>query len=181
MDRYNKLTYWFPLVLPMLMGMILAFAKLSADFSETTTLVGSHEVLAQVLRDSDLIDDDALKAAPASGLLVDGERFLRRLSEGVVLSIIAVDIWAFTTLFGAASGPRRRLPYEYPVLGIIAHFLLVLAAAASDSLGIKGSTAYTLIGSVIVMLTAFAVGWWVRHGVWAGYEKPSNGEGDQKA
>ena len=225
MEKSTKLSFWFPLLLPGLMGMILAFAKLPSDLSETITRyqladakqespnaepdsadgTGLHKQLADAKQESPNVEPDsadgtglhkqladAKQESPnvepdsADGtdhhkqemdeLLKNGKKFLRRVSEGVVLSIIAVDIWALTTLFGVGSGARRRLPYEYPVLGIILHFILVLVVAASEAVGEDRYEDETLVVSMVAMIGALCVGFWVRRGVWVCLEKHPSDE-----
>lgn len=173
MAQHIKTSYWFPLLLPVLMGVILAFAKLPSDFSETRTQhMMAQQIIEHMKEEGTEVERDALPT-PYANLAVDGKRFLQRISEGLVLSIIAIDVWAFTTLFAAAAASlvAKRLPYEYPVIGIIAHFILVLVVAASDALQIEEYEVVTQAASVIAAIAALGVGWWVRHGIWNTLER----------
>ena len=113
-------------------------------------------------------------------LWTDLGSFLYRLSEGVAASVIAIDIWALTTLLTFRSNMTIIPPYAYPTLGIILHFVLVLLVMAAGKLSYWGEP-IRLSLALTFMLLSVAIGWIVRDQVWRKYEMiigKNNGTGD---
>lgn len=176
---HDSLAYWIPLLVPILMGLVLALAKLLGDLSETRMMMTDH------------IDAQG-SISFMKYVVIDFESFLERVSEGVALSIISIDIWAFTILSDAGQHERSATtvpPYAYPVLGILSHFgLLILVIAIGVAAGGAGiaeltvkledpsyfssSMAVRLLG-FCTMLLSVGLGWFVRHGVWLHFERSS--------
>ena len=92
----DRITFWFPVLLPILMGLILAFAELVADLA-ATAIVMDHGENRNI---GELIAGDFSKLWLAS-------------SKNIGSAVFAIDIWALTTLFVARITPRTPAVYAY--------------------------------------------------------------------
>ena len=160
----DRLAFWFPIVLPILMGLVLAFAEFSADLTATAYLMNQGGV-----KFSDMFKIDVIQLWQA-------------LPKNIGSAVFAIDIWALSILFVSREIPRARSIYTIPVLGIFAHFILLLVivgvsnlANAFDTLASMMDSSeslnefYAMVARIIVSIVAFAsivVGWAVRRGVW---------------
>ena len=106
----KRAAYLFPLLVPLLTGLLLAFAKLLAGMAETSAMIDSVALLNRLLR-------------------TDLNYLWTGAHEGIVVSMAAVDIWALTLLYASRSNPA---PYAfvYPIVGVFLHFILILVVVA---------------------------------------------------
>ena len=215
-DR-NSLAYWFPLLVPILMGLVLGFVKLQGDISNTAARSQQSAEIAALAQQSAeiaaLAQQSAETAALAqqsaetedlntsfqnpvmNNLLIDFMEFLGRVSEGVALSIISLDIWVLTTLFAAGAGERSAMTarlYVYPITGILSHFLLLVLIVAI------GNGAYATFHAdfkvplylspwalrlygFCLMLSSVVLGWYIRRKIWFDFECFAGTEPTQNA
>ena len=122
-DPQDRMAFWFPIALPILMGLILAFAEFSADLTATAFLMN---------RQGGGFEDMFIK---------DIVKLWLSVSKNVGSAVFAIDLWALTTLFVSRDLPRARLIYAFPVLGIFAHFILLLVIVGVSNLANAFDTA----------------------------------------
>ena len=104
------------------MGTMVAFIEMVAGTGESTALARIAAAVGNQATDSqDLVDL----------ITVDLVALQNGLIKGVTSSMLAVDIWALTMLFTAPSERRSSHAYAYPVIGIFAHFVLLLIAVCA--------------------------------------------------
>ena len=206
--KETKMTFWFPIFLPVLLGILYALVKLPYDTAETTTIVKVLEMVGQqseipgieeileIERIEEILEPEEIEKLQTSSepeikefmdklidkgitgaIIADILRLVSWLCEGIVSSVIAIDIWAFTTLYSTRRqytiGSTIRLPYEYPVLGIIIHIILMLAVSVFQELATLKTYHSVMIGMMVVAaLGSIYVSWFVRNGIWQKFEIP---------
>lgn len=122
-DPKDRIAFWFPIALPILMGLVLAFAEFSADLTATAIVMN---------RSSGNFNDMFVK---------DLVKLWLAVSKNVGSAVFAIDLWALTTLFVSRELPRSKLIYAFPVLGIFAHFILLLVIVGVSNLANAFDTA----------------------------------------
>ena len=149
---------------------MLAFVQHVASFSDTVRLSSLADYVVEELNLKEH-EKEELENKWRRYLVVDARKFLLDLVDGINPSMIAIDIWALTLLLGKPSGPNLvRLPYEFPLFGMIGHFLLIPCGVAFGQLA-KVDDAWVM-ASTFTMILAVLLGWFVRHGIWRYYEEP---------
>ena len=166
LERRDQMPFWFPILLPVLMGLLVAFADLTVDMARTSASDG---------------------ASWWDFVMRDLTRLWSGTSKGVASSIFALDIWALTMLYTNRheTDTSSNYAYAYPVLGIFAHFVLLLLVVALNALA-GGADADAFLEddpdsyksraiamrsfATVSALAAVAVAWAVRRGVWIHYE-----------
>lgn len=180
----ERIIFWFPIVLPVLMGLILGSAEFLADLAATAIAMDHGE-------DSNI----------RNLLLKDIAELWDASLTGVTSTAFTVDIWALSILFASRSAVYTRTAYAYAVLGLFAHFIILLVvvglcylanafdtAAFSHTLGMPISSnlerdrAWAIIIRVIDTLFMFSsvfTGWGVRRGMWIHYDSVPDGPRDR--
>ena len=162
----KKITFWFPILLPVLMGFVVATAEFATGLGQT----GSLALIGLELSDNytsedwmDLLETDLINLWAGT-------------AKGVASTMFSVDIWALTMLYTSRTSViRSSYAYGYPVLGVFAHFVLLLLAVGLTTLA-KSSADFNqimiilLLAATFVSLLSIIVGWIVRRGVWFHYE-----------
>lgn len=178
----ERAVFWFPIVLPALMGLILGFAEFLADLAGTAIAMDHREEL----NIRKLLWGDLVKLWDAS-------------LTGVTSTAFTVDIWALSTLFASRSAvrPGTAYAYAYAVLGLFAHFIILLlvvglcylanmsnSAAISPDIGMpitsnpeRDRALAAIVYGIATLFTFFAVltGWVVRRGMWIHYDSTPDG------
>ena len=194
-----SLKYMLPLILPIAIGAMSAFAHLIADFSKTVTVTNYPEDKRR-LRASDFaesaIEESPIEESPteespteespteespteesptaveepSDAYELNFQKFLLNLAGGIIPSMLAIDIWALTLLLSQPAGRPAPLPYEYPLVGVAGHFLLLLAGVALGLPAWAKESWFWTIAVTLMMLLAVSLGWYVRDGIWKHYE-----------
>lgn len=169
----ERMTFWFPVVLPVLMGLLLAFAELTVDFA--TTSISKDQMWLDFLR-------------------ADITKLWAGVSKGVASSVFAVDIWALTMLYTSRREGEEAasFAYGYPVLGIFVHFILLLMVVGFTTLADGLATdellrstistsedelsygVWSILMRVLATVCMFAsviVAWAVRRAIWIYHER----------
>ena len=176
----ERLGFWFPVTLPVMVGLIPAFAEMVTGAGTSTGMATFAALVASA---------DEYIVQLANNLMVDLSHLWDGLNKGVTSSMLAVDIWALTTLFlSRPEGQRSSHAYAYPIFGLMMHFTLVLIVVTCVSLSLsvaevvakaqddeqKSNAVLWLYllktGGSLGMIGAVFVGWWVRRGVWMHYD-----------
>jgi len=178
--RSDRVAFWFPIILPVVVGLVYGFTDLASNLGATGIIIA--EPTEQAERNMQL----------QSLLRSDGFSLWDASITGIVTAVFSIHIWALSTLFASDNGGRSSAAFAYPVVGIFVNFFLVsivvgitdlvegvqisnmLVQAVSES----GTTAPIIPGELIVMrmiasaaaLLAVAVGWYVRRGIWLHHE-----------
>ena len=123
LNRGERVSFWFPIVLPVVMGLVYGFAALTADLGGTALAVINWGLSSgSTLKLSEWLTFDLL-------VLWDNSCI------GIVTSIFAIDIWALTMLFASQVRWRTATAIAYPVVGMFAHFVLLLAVVGTTEVG----------------------------------------------
>ena len=187
LKRLRETRYGLPIVLPIVVGTVTAFANLPADVGQT---VFKYRQDVQKIEDfEERLDFDqktdqerseiegriaALRKKVRSyyfprNIISDLASLLKSISEGVAASVISVDIWAFTVIYSTyASRKKTDPPYMYPVIGMIVHFILLLFIVSVGQLTVYSK--WVALISIATMIVAIITSVVVRNGVWE-YEK----------
>ena len=163
----ERLGFWFPIVLPILMGLIPAFAKMASEMGTSAGIYGTMSRMLELAA-----EETADPRTLVDNLQVDVVAFWGGLCEGISSAMIAVDVWALTMLFAAPRDQRSSHAYAYPVVGIFLHFVIVLMVVCFVVLGSFSDTHLHVFygGATVATLGAIVVGWFVRRGVWLHYD-----------
>ena len=165
LTRRERLSFWFPILLPALIGLMYGFAELVAGLGASGFALfhTGMEELPGLLR-------------------IDVINFWESSNKGVVTSMISIDLWALSVIF-TSKDRATRLAYFFAVTGILVHFFLVLCVAGVNPLiGAINTMSQDNVdtGSYGIYLRSIAsgfallsvlVGWWVRRGTWLYHEK----------
>ncbi|MBN1885999.1 MAG: hypothetical protein JW876_10825 [Candidatus Krumholzibacteriota bacterium] len=92
----------------------------------------------------------------------DVKKWVATASESICLSIISIDIWAFSILFTLGAGRNAGQLYAYPLVGIFLHIvLLIICNVVSNP-----QSTLRLSFAAVVGFIAIIVAIWVRDIIW---------------
>lgn len=173
----NRLAFWSPVVIPVGVGLLLAFAELAVDLGGSSQGIRMFRDLLSA--DNEYGDNSVLQEQFMAFIWIDINELWMTLVKSLGISVFAIDIWALTVLFASRAPFRASTIYAYPVIGVFAHFVLLLlivgtveVAAGFEDLQDQENIiaiAWKLIASIATFL-AILVGYWVRRGIWVHYE-----------
>ena len=118
-NKDKQITFWFPILLPVLMGFVVATAEFATGLAQTGVITTIGKELA------DLGPEDWMPLLKSDLL-----NLWAGTTKGVASTMFSVDIWALTMLYTSHSTTTRSYAYGYPILGIFAHFILLLLATS---------------------------------------------------
>ncbi|AZZ98457.1 hypothetical protein [Pseudoalteromonas sp. R3] len=99
--------YWFPILIPLLIGLLLPLLQLGSNFQQTETTTGIAEQLVEWIEESgeelSLEDRDELQSTiseqKAKVFWDVMTNFYSEVVKSIVVALISVDVWALSVLF----------------------------------------------------------------------------------
>lgn len=167
----DRMAFWFPVILPILMGLVLALAELVGDLAATALAMepGTDESFLNFVKG-------------------DLSKLWLSSAKGLAVSVFAVDVWALSVLFSFRTAGQQGTAYAFPVLGIFGHFLLLLVVVGLGHLavgfdvgaaiaeGSDGAWALAVRGlASVATLLSIWLAWIVRRGIWVHHETLATG------
>ena len=182
-ERHMKRTssqYWFPILIPVFIGLLLPLLQLQSNISETETM-GNLSTLGEMISQieesteqqneessiqslddqSDSSTTDKFKIVDL--LKIDLRNFVSQATKSLVVSIITIDVWAFTMLFTIRYRTHdSNLAFAPPVIALFLHMCLMIGAAS-----IPGTDDIVLLMlEGVILLIAVGAAIWVREVIW---------------
>ena len=172
--------YWFPILIPVFIGLLLPLLQLQSNISETETM-GNLSTLGEMISQieesteqqneessiqslddqSDSSTTDKFKIVDL--LKIDLRNFVSQATKSLVVSIITIDVWAFTMLFTIRYRTHdSNLAFAPPVIALFLHMCLMIGAAS-----IPGTDDIVLLMlEGVILLIAVGAAIWVREVIW---------------
>ena len=170
--------YWFPLLVPLLIGLLLPLLQLNASFSETETMQGLNNLSNMRSgrtpspvgpnEEGEVLDapEEQKEFSMSKAIKIDLRKFLTDAVKSLVVAVISIDVWALTTLFTVRDRTQRsNLAFAVPVVALLLHVCLMIGATSIPGKPGEFSLAKT-ISETLILLLAFVAAGWVREVIW---------------
>ena len=173
--------YWFPILIPVFIGLLLPLLQLQSNISETETLEDMSEAVRLFSRIEEFIsqqnedsstqpmDDQSVNMSDQSDFSItdifktDLRSFISQATKNLVVSVITIDVWAFTMLFTIRYRTHEsNLAFAPPVIALFLHMCLMIGAASIP--GTDDVVQLMLEGVILLIAVAAAI--WVREVIW---------------
>ena len=181
--------YWFPIAVPILIGLILPLLQLQVNISQTDMILlmldvrqdqieeQIREELSELLGPSQINDFiqsiDADNSGEDTQAVVDAylshlRNFLFSATDSILVSLITIDVWALTILFtSTALGRGSNLSFASPVIALFLHICIIIVAQNVPEI-VEQKT----LLDILFILIAGALAFWVRNVIWRSAERP---------
>lgn len=170
----NRIAFWFPVILPVVVGLVYGFAQFSAEMTASGYIIS---IVADPAYEDLATAESGIPYLLQTLIQTDLLELWAETSKGIVTAVFSIHVWALSTLFSAAHKVRQSAVFAYPVVGIFTNFFLVSIIVATTNIAtslqnVEGTPAAPgmLFVSTLAAVVAVMVGWFVRRGVWIHYE-----------